>query len=54
MEIACPAPLLGQHNQAVLSGLLGFPADRIAALTAAGILAEDPLVAQMREQGEID
>ena len=54
VEIPGPAPLLGQHNQAVLSGLLGFPNDRIAALTEAGILAQDPLVAQLRAAGEID
>lgn len=53
VEIPAPAPLLGQHNQAVLSGLLGFADDKIAALTEAGILAQDPLVAQLRARGEI-
>jgi len=54
VEIPGPAPLLGQHNQAVLCGLLGFADDKIAALTEAGILAQDPLVAQLRATGVID
>ena len=32
------APLLGEHNAAVLSRLLGYDADRIAALEAGGVL----------------
>ena len=53
VEIPRPAPLLGEHNEAVLSGVLGLPRSQIAALTQAGILVEDPLVAQLREKGEI-
>lgn len=33
-----PAPLLGEHNAAVLGGLLGYDAGRVAALEAAGVL----------------
>ena len=54
VEIPRPAPLLGEHNEAVLSGVLGLPKDRIVNLTQAGILVEEPLVAQLREKGEID
>jgi CoA:oxalate CoA-transferase len=53
VEIPGPAPLLGEHNEAVLSSLLGFSKDRVATLTEAGILTEDPLVAELRGRGEI-
>ena len=53
VEIPRPAPLLGEHNEAVLSGVLGLPRSQIAAFSQAGILVEDPLVAQLREKGEI-
>jgi crotonobetainyl-CoA:carnitine CoA-transferase CaiB-like acyl-CoA transferase len=48
------APMLGEHNAAVFSELLGFPISRIDALTAAGILVEEPRVAELRATGEID
>jgi crotonobetainyl-CoA:carnitine CoA-transferase CaiB-like acyl-CoA transferase len=32
------APLLGEHNSDVLSGHLGYSAERVAALEAAGVL----------------
>ena len=54
VEIPGPAPLLGQHNQAVLGQVLGFSRDRIAELTQAGIIAEEPRVAEMRSSGAID
>jgi crotonobetainyl-CoA:carnitine CoA-transferase CaiB-like acyl-CoA transferase len=38
-----PAPLLGQDNEEVLTSLLGLDAERIAALTAAGVLGTVPL-----------
>lgn len=37
-EIEPPAPLLGQHNAEVLSEILGWDAERVAALTADGVL----------------
>ncbi|GAA4491174.1 CaiB/BaiF CoA-transferase family protein [Actinoallomurus oryzae] len=33
-----PAPHIGQHNQAVLGGLLGYSAERLAALADEGVL----------------
>jgi len=52
--IARRAPMLGEHNQAVLSDVLGFSKDRIVALTGAGILVEEPRVTELRAGGEID
>lgn len=37
-----PAPTLGQHNGSVLRDLLGYDDDRIAVLTASGVLASKP------------
>lgn len=37
-----PAPTLGQHNRAVLAGLLGWDDERIEALETAGVLASKP------------
>ena len=37
---ALTAPDLGEHNQAVLQCYLGYDADRVAQLTAAGVLAD--------------
>ena len=36
------APWLGQDNEAVLTQLLGYPPERVAALRASGVLGEDP------------
>ena len=38
-----PAPLLGQHNEEVLSGVLGLAAEEIADLQRAGVIGERPL-----------
>jgi crotonobetainyl-CoA:carnitine CoA-transferase CaiB-like acyl-CoA transferase len=38
-----PAPLLGQHNEEVLTGLLGLALDEIADLQQAGVIGERPL-----------
>ncbi len=48
------APMAGEHNAAVLSQLLGYSQSRIDALTAAGILVQEPRVAELRARGEID
>jgi len=37
-EVRGHAPMLGEHNDAVLSGVLGYSAERIAALSAQGVL----------------
>jgi crotonobetainyl-CoA:carnitine CoA-transferase CaiB-like acyl-CoA transferase len=38
-DLSAPAPGLGEHTDAVLGGLLGYSADRIAALAAGGVVA---------------
>ena len=37
-RIAAPAPLLGQHNEAVFAGLLGIGGERLASLRQAGVI----------------
>jgi crotonobetainyl-CoA:carnitine CoA-transferase CaiB-like acyl-CoA transferase len=46
-----PAPLLGQHTEAVLSDLLGYSKDRINDLAQAGVLRrlEDTVIAATKE-----
>ena len=53
VEIRRRAPLLGEHNESVLSRYLGYSADKIAALTRAGALVQEPLVGELRQRGEI-
>lgn len=53
VEIRGRTPLLGEHNESVLSRYLGFSADRIAALTQSGVLVQEPLVKELRQRGEI-
>ena len=40
-EVRGHAPTLGEHNDAVLSGVLGYSAERIAALRAQGVLKSE-------------
>ena len=37
-----PAPVVGEHNDEVLGGLLGLSTDDMAALAAAGIIGDRP------------
>jgi crotonobetainyl-CoA:carnitine CoA-transferase CaiB-like acyl-CoA transferase len=48
------APLLGEHNEKVLAKYLGYPVAEIAKLTEAGLLTQDPSVARLRANGEIE
>ncbi|MCC6295454.1 MAG: CoA transferase [Pseudomonadales bacterium] len=44
-DLDLQAPYLGEHNAAVLGGLLGLSAERIAGLTADGVLVAEPIPA---------
>jgi len=37
-EVKLPAPLLGQHNEEVYCGLLGYPKEQLASLAEEGII----------------
>ncbi|HET7721619.1 MAG TPA: CoA transferase [Acidimicrobiales bacterium] len=41
-QLDAPAPLLGQHNREVLTGLLGWGDERVDALEASGVLQSKP------------
>ena len=47
------APLLGEHNERILSDYLGYSREKIEGLTKAGVLVQDPRVAEWRTSGEI-
>jgi crotonobetainyl-CoA:carnitine CoA-transferase CaiB-like acyl-CoA transferase len=44
--IRVPAPLLGEHNRAVLQGILGMTDDEIAGLEASQIIGDQPIAAR--------
>ena len=46
LAIDGPAPLLGEHNQYVLGEVLGLSANKIDALSQAGLIGESPLDGQ--------
>ena len=41
-----PSPLLGEHNEAVFSGILGLSSEEIRALEAQGVIGDQPVVAR--------
>ena len=53
VEIRRRAPLLGEHNESILSRYLGYSAEKIVALTDSGALLQEPLVRELRQRGEI-
>ncbi|MBI3246690.1 MAG: CoA transferase [Deltaproteobacteria bacterium] len=53
VEIRSRAPLLGEHNEKILSHYLGYSPERIVALTQSGALVQEPLVQELRARGEI-
>ena len=44
-DLDLQAPYLGEHNGEILGGLLGLSAERIAGLTAEGVLVAEPMPA---------
>ncbi len=42
-DLDLQAPYLGEHNDAVLGGLLGLSAQRLAELAADGVLVSEPI-----------
>ncbi len=51
-EVQVPAPLVGQHNAAILSTHLGYSAAEIAQLTEAGVLVGEEKVKELMSQTE--
>jgi hypothetical protein len=51
--IRARTPLLGEHNEKILGNYLGYSADKVASLTKAGILVQEPRVAELRADGRI-
>ena len=49
-QIQGPAPLIGQHNVAILTEHLGYSAEEIARLTETGVLVEEEKVKELRER----
>jgi len=53
VEIRSRAPLLGEHNESVLSRYLGYSAEKVTSLTRSGVLVQEALVDELRQRGEI-
>ncbi len=53
VEIRMRAPMLGEHNETMASGVLGYTEEKIAALTQAGVLHHDPQIDKLRASGEL-
>ena len=53
VEIRRRAPLLGEHNEEVLSTLLEYDKKKIEELSAAGVLQRDSRVDELRTSGEL-
>jgi CoA:oxalate CoA-transferase len=54
VEIRRRAPMLGEHNEAVLSGVLGYSTEQIKALNESGVLVRDQAIDSLRAAGEIE
>jgi crotonobetainyl-CoA:carnitine CoA-transferase CaiB-like acyl-CoA transferase len=52
VEIRRRAPMLGEHNEAMASGVLGYTKEKIAALKDSGVLHHEPQIDKMRAGGE--
>jgi CoA:oxalate CoA-transferase len=53
VEIRRRAPLLGEHNEEVLSSVLNYDKKTIEQLSAAGVLQRDPRIDEFRASGEL-
>jgi hypothetical protein len=47
------APMLGEHNEAMASDVLGYTKEKIAALKRSGVLHQDPQIDKLRASGEL-
>ncbi len=52
VHIRAYAPMLGEHNEAALSSVLGYTKEKIATLNQAGVLHHDPQLDKRRAGGE--
>jgi crotonobetainyl-CoA:carnitine CoA-transferase CaiB-like acyl-CoA transferase len=53
VEIRMRAPMLGEHNEAMASDVLGYTKEKIAALKRSGVLHQDPQIDKLRASGEL-
>jgi CoA:oxalate CoA-transferase len=52
VEIRMRAALLGEHNESALEAVAGYSREKIAALTASGVLKHDPQLDQLKSGGD--
>ncbi|MCS6925739.1 MAG: CoA transferase [Candidatus Binatia bacterium] len=53
VEIPSRAPFLGEHNEEILQGRLGYTAEQISALYREGAIVQEAMVHELREKGKL-
>lgn len=53
VEIPFRAPFLGEHNEEILQGRLGYSAEQISALYSDNVIVQDAKVREFREAGKL-
>lgn len=53
VEIPSRAPFLGEHNEEILQGRLGYTPEQIAALYREGAIVQEAKVRELREMGQL-